>query len=79
EKVVQEEAITQIRNMASAMTMHEQNKVPNLKGLSLREVYDRVRGTDIRIRVSGRGMVKSSYPNAGDELPRSKNVQVWLE
>jgi cell division protein FtsI (penicillin-binding protein 3) len=79
EKRVQEEAITQIRNMASAMTMHEQNKVPNLKGLSLREVYDRVRGTDIKIRVSGRGMVKSSYPDAGDELPRSKNIQVWLE
>lgn len=77
--VKQDAAIDRIRSVASVLNSNEQNKTPNLKGLSLREVYDRIRGTDIRVRVNGEGRVSRTYPEAGTELPGSKSIQVILQ
>ncbi len=75
----QKDAIDRIRSVASVMNSNDQNLTPNLKGLSLREVYDRIRGTDIRVRILGEGRVARTSPEAGSELPSSKSIQITLE
>jgi cell division protein FtsI (penicillin-binding protein 3) len=75
----QSQAIEKIRNMAQTMSLDENNQMPDFKGLTLREVYSRVRGTSIKVRISGRGVVASTSPLAGEDLPNNKTVRVFLE
>lgn len=75
----QTQALEKIRNMAKTMAMDENNLTPDFKGLTLREVYSRVRGTAIKVRISGRGVVASTSPAAGEALPPNKTVRVFLE
>jgi cell division protein FtsI (penicillin-binding protein 3) len=79
QEIKKEDAIERIRSTASVISSNDQNRTPNLKGLTLREVYDRIRGTDIRIRVNGSGRVSRTSPEAGTDLPNSKSISVILE
>jgi hypothetical protein len=53
--------------------------VPDLQGLSLREVLRRVNGTDLQIQVRGTGLVSETYPTAGEVVPDSRTIQVLLK
>ncbi|MFN7454061.1 MAG: penicillin-binding protein [Pseudobdellovibrionaceae bacterium] len=53
--------------------------VPDLQGLSLREVLRRVNGTDLQIQVRGTGLVAETYPTAGEVVPDSRTIQVLLK
>ena len=53
--------------------------VPPLMGLSLREAYRQIAGTDIQLKVRGSGVIAKMSPRVGQSLPRSKTVRVRLE
>lgn len=53
--------------------------VPDLAGLTLREVMSRVTGTDIQVRVRGQGFVTRTQPAAGTRLSENKSLTVYLE
>jgi len=53
--------------------------VPDLSGLTLREVMSRVTGSDIRIRIHGQGFVTHTSPPAGARLSKNKVLTVHLE
>jgi cell division protein FtsI (penicillin-binding protein 3) len=75
----QSEAIEKIRALAKTLDVSDTNRMPDFKGLTLREVYSRVRGTPIKVRISGRGVVASTLPLPGENLPPNKTVKVYLE
>ncbi len=78
ESVTREKSIAKIREMARVLTDDEQNLTPNFNGLTLREVFNRVRGTPIRVETSGRGVVSLTFPPPGEPLPPNKTVRVYL-
>ncbi|MGE3385644.1 MAG: penicillin-binding transpeptidase domain-containing protein [Bdellovibrionales bacterium] len=53
--------------------------IPNLVGLTLREVYQRARASGLTVEVRGSGLVANTYPGAGAEFPSDKKVRVFLE
>jgi cell division protein FtsI (penicillin-binding protein 3) len=75
---VRDHSIATIREMAKVMSDEDQNKTPDLSGLTLREVLNRVRGTPIRVETSGRGVVSMTFPPAGEPLPPNKKIRVYL-
>jgi cell division protein FtsI (penicillin-binding protein 3) len=74
----QAQSIAKIRELAKVLTDDEKNVTPNLNGLTLREVINRVRGTPIRVETSGRGVVSLTFPPPGEPLPPNKTVRVYL-
>lgn len=53
--------------------------VPDLLGLSLREVLERVIGTDVSIHIRGQGFVTKTNPAIGAQLSENKDLTVFLE
>ncbi len=53
--------------------------IPDLDGLTLREVVQRVNDTGLELRVRGSGVVKRFYPPAGARLDDHRSVTVHLE
>lgn len=54
----------------------ELNEVPALTGLSIKEVYQRLNGYDVRLRVRGQGRVVSTHPAAGSTLKGPLTVRL---
>ena len=52
--------------------------VPDLAGLTLREVMSRVAGTGIVVKVNGQGFVKNTVPSAGAKISEGKELTVNL-
>jgi cell division protein FtsI (penicillin-binding protein 3) len=48
--------------------------VPQLKGLTLKEVFKEINGYDVNLRIRGKGQVVSTRPNAGQALKRDLEV-----
>jgi membrane peptidoglycan carboxypeptidase len=53
--------------------------MPDLKGLTARDVMDLFSGKDLRLQLRGSGLVKNQTPAAGVLLKRGENVAVRLE
>lgn len=53
--------------------------VPDLTGLTLREVLSRISGSDISVQVRGHGFVTRTVPGAGARFPENKDLTVILE
>ncbi|MBX7232357.1 MAG: PASTA domain-containing protein [Bdellovibrionales bacterium] len=53
--------------------------VPNLKGLTLREVYRQLHNSSLEILPQGQGVVVASLPQAGSPRPKNKKIRVFLE
>ena len=79
DEVVRENSIKKIREMAKILSASETNITPDFKGLTLREVYTRIRGTPFQVSVNGQGLVQSTEPAPGEPLPANKTIQVFLE
>lgn len=79
ESHTRERSIAKIREMAKVLDEDDKNVTPDFSGLTLREVINRVRGTPIHIETSGRGVVSTTFPPAGQPLPPSKMVRVYLQ
>ncbi len=54
------------------------SSVPNLEGLTLREVLTRVTGTGVEVRVHGEGIVSKTIPAPGSTFSSSKELNVYL-
>jgi len=52
--------------------------VPNLEGLTLREVLTRVTGTGVEVRVHGEGIVSKTVPAPGAAFSSSKELNIYL-
>jgi cell division protein FtsI (penicillin-binding protein 3) len=57
----------------------DQNTVPDLSNLTLRDVIRRVRGKNIQLKISGKGTVSEIIPSAGEPLPTDRKIKVILE
>lgn len=64
---------------AAAPTAPGSSEVPDLKGMTLREVIGRITGTGIELRVHGQGFVARTMPNAGAPLASGKELNLYLE
>lgn len=53
--------------------------MPNLIGLSMREVLQKLEGSRVEVVLQGTGKVVESWPASGDYLPTSNRVKVRLE
>ncbi len=73
-----ENSIIKIREMAQILASEEKNETPDLKGLTVREVLNRVRGTPIKVQLHGKGVVTMSFPSAGEPLPDNRTLRVYL-
>ncbi len=61
-----------------APTLDAAAAVPNLEGLTLREVLSRVNGTGVEVRVHGEGIVSKTVPAPGASFASSKELNVYL-
>lgn len=59
-------------------TLDPTSSVPNLEGLTLREVLSRVTGTGVEVRVHGEGIVSKTMPAPGSAFSSSKELNVYL-
>src|SRR5690606_16004815 len=78
-KQEQPDAVARIRQMAQQLKSNEEQTVPDLRGLALREALNRVRGTDLKLKVKGQGFVSSMEPAAGEPLPKNRTIKVMLQ
>jgi len=76
---VDQVAIDRIREFARSIETGGEDQVPDLTGLSLREALNRVRGSNLKLKPTGRGLVLSTDPSAGEPLPTSRTLQVKLQ
>lgn len=76
---IREKSIHKIREMAKILADEEKNITPDFTGLTLREVYNRVRGTPFKVQVRGKGVVALSVPSPGADLPESKVIKLYLK
>jgi len=53
-------------------------RMPILSGLSLRQVYQRVSGQDLKIKVDGSGKVVKTWPEAGSVLDKNRAIKIKL-
>lgn len=67
------------RASADADPILADSVVPDLSGLTLREVMNRVTGTEIRLQVRGQGFVTSTSPPPGARISKNKVLTVYLE
>jgi cell division protein FtsI (penicillin-binding protein 3) len=61
-----------------APTLDPAAGVPNLEGLTLREVLSRVSGTGVEVRVHGEGIVSKTIPAPGAAFASAKELNVYL-
>ncbi len=53
-------------------------EMPNIQGLTAREVQDIFSQQDIRLRVKGSGVVREFFPKFGEELSPKQRVSIFL-
>ena len=55
------------------------NRLPDLKGLSLKEVYMKLGGEKVQLHVKGHGRVVRTWPSKGRRFPKDRRIKIWLE
>ncbi len=71
-----------LRKIAQTSSTTEKNKLshmPILEGLSLREVYRKLEGQGLKIKVNGSGRVVKTWPQPGDQIAKDRKVRVKLK
>jgi cell division protein FtsI (penicillin-binding protein 3) len=68
-----------VTNATAAIPVPQIEYVPELKDLTLREVYRRIGGQDLQVQVRGQGIVSEVIPTAGSLLPASRKIWVILK
>jgi cell division protein FtsI (penicillin-binding protein 3) len=57
----------------------QMDSVPDLKDLTLREVYRRIGGQDLQVQIHGQGVVSEVIPAAGSQLPGNRKIEIYLK
>ncbi len=68
-----------LESVHESKRMEAEGKVPDLRGLTYREVVRRLRGTEIKFRLRGSGVVVSSVPAPGSILSSGQSIQILLK
>lgn len=68
-----------VTNSTAAVPEPVLDSVPELKDLTLREVYRRVGGQDLQVQIKGQGVVSEVIPAAGSPIPSSRKIWVILK
>ena len=55
------------------------NSVPDLRGLTLREVLNKTQGTGLKLEIHGSGELVRTIPFAGEPLPENKKVTLIFD
>lgn len=74
---VQKEALKEIKQIISNQSLKE--KMPTLKGLSLREALKRLRERSVDVEIHGSGMVVKATPDVGSDIEQGRKVHLYLE
>ena len=75
----QQEEILVVRKTASEVVRPAVlSSVPDLKGLSLREILNSIQGTGLKLKIHGSGRLIRSIPSAGEPLPQNKKISLIL-
>lgn len=72
----QKKALAKIR---STHKVKSWDRVPKMRGLSLREVVKQVRKQGLDAEVYGTGVLSRTYPEAGSDLPRNKKLKLYFK
>ena len=54
-------------------------QMPDIKGLTIKEVMQKLHGLDIDFTLIGRGQVLSTKPKSGEPMPEDKKVYLFLD
>nr|WP_241635248.1 penicillin-binding protein [Fusobacterium gastrosuis] len=69
-----------VQNTKKAVTTDEGNIMPDLTGISLREVIELFgNDEDIELEITGTGLVKEQQPKAGEDLENVSKIKIILE
>lgn len=71
-------ADVQLDSAPKPAVLNPASSIPDLEGLTLREVLTRVTGTGIEVRVHGEGVVSKTVPAAGSTFASSRELNVYL-
>ena len=52
------------------------NSVPDLRGLTLREILNKTQGTGLKFKIHGSGELVRTIPFAGEPLPENKKITI---
>lgn len=52
--------------------------VPDLTGLSLRQLLDRLNGQEIKVEIKGKGSVATTLPSPGEPLTSERKLKIFL-
>ncbi len=68
-----------LKELLKLPDLKSSEEVPNLLDLSLREVVQKVRGQDLKLRIRGQGRVAEMEPQPGTPLPEDKKITIYLK
>ena len=54
-------------------------RMPDVKGLTIKEIMQKLHGMDIDFTLIGRGQVVSTKPKSGEPMPENKKVYLFLD
>lgn len=66
-------------SLIDAPPPYEKGTVPNLEGLTLREVLDKANDIGFKVEFSGNGRVASMSPKPGTKIPLDRKVNIQLK
>ena len=64
---------------ASKPIIFSDKTVPDLKGLSLREVLKKIQGKELKLKIHGSGRLVRTIPFAGEPLPENKKITLIFD
>lgn len=68
-----------VQELSELSQVGDLKTMPDLKGVTVREVLRTFSGRDVKLKFVGQGVVKESYPRDGEELGSQKEITVILE
>ena len=76
-----EQIFQSVQTMASPPTRQplKLTQVPDFKGLTIKEVMQKLHGLPINLTLIGRGRVLFTKPKSGETMPKDKKVYLFLE
>ncbi|MCB0356054.1 MAG: PASTA domain-containing protein, partial [Bdellovibrionales bacterium] len=77
--VIDETQDTLVSKRFSPPVAWQGDKTPDLKGLTLREALAKLNGKNLKLEIKGSGRVSSTWPKAGEDLPKNKKIKIRLE
>ncbi len=76
--ILEENTVSNTINSQNINFVWSGDSIPDLKGLTLREVLTSLNGKGVELEVRGSGRVSKTWPEAGSPLPKNKKLKIEL-